>query len=80
MKPDYSAVDLHALLEQRHLVAVLWGVEDVQSVRSDLNDEQAWAVLQRCRDKHDCNYGFTWEFIELVAEDLFPAPHNDDSE
>jgi|SRR5579872_1296878 len=65
-------IDVHDLLEMRRQVAVIWSVEDVQEVRPDLDDEQSWAVLQRCRKVHDCTIGLTWELIEAVADDMFP--------
>jgi hypothetical protein len=69
---ESATFDIHQLLEQRREVAVIWCVEDVQSVRPDLNDDQAWKVLQRCRHVHDCEVGFNWLLIEIVADDLFP--------
>jgi hypothetical protein len=65
-------IDVHELLRQRRQVAVIWSVEDVQEVRPDLTDDQAWEVLQRCHDKHDCELGLTWTTIEIVADGLFP--------
>jgi len=64
--------DLHDHLATRQEVAVVWAVEDVRTVRPDLNDDQAWQVLQECRRVHDCNDGFNWLFIETVAENLYP--------
>jgi hypothetical protein len=69
---DCSAIDIDELLTQRRQIAVIWGVEDVQHVRPDLNDDQAWEVLKECRDRHDCELGFTWDLIECVAGMLFP--------
>jgi len=66
-------VDIHRLLDERRQVAVIWSIEDVQSVRSDLTDEQAWEVLKRCERVHDCEIGFNWFLIGYVADDLFPA-------
>ena len=75
--PDCSHIDIDRVLEQRRQVAIFWAIEDVQHVRPDLNDEQAWEVLQDCRDKHDSEWGFTWTFIKDVADDLFPqSPAN----
>lgn len=68
----FSNIDIHALLESRHQVAVIWSMEDVQSVRSDLNEDPAWAVLKHCRRVHDCEHGFTWDLLEYVADELFP--------
>jgi hypothetical protein len=71
---DYSQVDIDQVLRTRRQVAILWSIEDVQGMRPDLNDDQAWEVLEECRDKHDCEYGFTWMLIEVIADDLFPCP------
>jgi hypothetical protein len=44
----------------------------VQGLRPDLDDNQAMAVLEACIDQHDCEYGFTWTFIEDMSYALFP--------
>jgi hypothetical protein len=67
-------LDLHELLAQRREIAFVWSIEDVQNVREDLNDNQAWEVLLQCQRVHDCNDGFTWLLIEAVADSLFPTP------
>jgi hypothetical protein len=69
-------IDIHELLIRRKQVAVIWSVEDVQSVRPDLTDAQSWEVLQHCRQVHDCELGFNWLLIETVADDLFPEPES----
>ena len=65
-------VDVHQVLEARRQVAVIWSTDDVQDIRPDLTDDQAWRVLQNCRRVHDCEVGFSWLLIETVADDLFP--------
>jgi len=68
---------IDSLLAYRRQVAVRWSVSDVQNVRPDLSDEQCWIVLLACRNRHDCECGFTWELIETVASTLFgAAPEN----
>jgi hypothetical protein len=67
-----SEIDIQQLLRQRRQVAVVWCVEDVKHVRPDLTEDQAWQVLQQCYDKHDCEWGFTWTYLQDVAADLFP--------
>lgn len=69
---DYSSIDVHELLAQRHQVAVIWSIEDAQEMRPDLTDEQAWDVLRYCRKVHDCNFGITWGLIDMAAATLFP--------
>jgi hypothetical protein len=58
-------------LQRQRQVAVIWCVADVKDVRPDLTDDQAWEVLQECRDQHDCEWGITWTFIKDVAANLF---------
>jgi hypothetical protein len=65
-------IDVHALLAKHRQIAVIWSIEDVQQERPDLNADQAWEVLQRVEDLHDCNYGITWESLNMAADDLFP--------
>ena len=67
-------IDIHEPLHQRWQVAIIWGTEDVQEVRDDLNDDQAWTVLQECQRRQDCSIGFTWLFMEMIADELSPTP------
>jgi hypothetical protein len=71
-KIDYSDIDIHELLKLRRQIAAIWSIEDVQGVRSDLTDDQAWVVLQECDRRQDCELGITWGSIEYIADDLFP--------
>jgi hypothetical protein len=75
-----EAIDVYALLSERHQVAVIWSIEDVLEVRPDLSDDQAWKVLQECERVHDCNYGFTWDLIRYGADDLYPVPGKGDGQ
>ena len=52
-------------------IAVVWSIEDVQSVRPDLSDDQAWEVLKFAQRGHDANYGINWECLEASAEALY---------
>lgn len=74
LNEEPTELDINSVLANRRQVAVIWSIEDVQEVRPDLNDDQAWEVLKRCRDAHDCEFGFTWILIEDVAEATFPEP------
>ena len=77
---DATTIDVRKLLANRREVAVIWNIEDVQHLRPDLNDDQAWQVLQQCEDVHDCEWGFTWTHIETVAKDMYPKPIATDDE
>ena len=59
-------------LKRHRMIAIIWGIEDVQEVRGDLSDDQAWMVLQGLERNHDCEIGITWDVIEFFAEELFP--------
>ena len=75
---DHSEIDIDALLAERKQIAVIWGVEDVQQVRPDLTDDQAWEVLLYVRRHHDAEFGVNWQTLECIAEDLFgDAPETD---
>ena len=75
--PESAEFAIYANLASRRQIAVLWGIEDVQSIRPDLDDDQAWHVLQAAERHHDCNYGITWETLELTADSLFEQPNAD---
>ena len=62
-------IDVHLLLAKRRQVAVIWSIGQVRQVRPDLNDDQAWEVLKRCRDERSRGRGFViWD----AAGSLFP--------
>ena len=72
-----TAIDVHELLAKRRQIAVIWSIEDVQEVRPDLDEEQAWEVLQYCDKAHNSSIGLNWDSIEIVADDLFPSKTED---
>jgi hypothetical protein len=64
-------VDIHAELAKRREIAVVWAIEDVQSVRPDLGDGQAWEVLQNAKRYHDAGIGINWEVLTCTAQILY---------
>jgi hypothetical protein len=73
-------IDIDELLEQEHVIGHFWGIDDVQEVRPDLSDDQAWEVLQTVDRRLDSNLGINWEIVQIIADGLFPEPDEDDSE
>lgn len=69
--------DTRESLRDRRQVAIVWGVEDVLSVRPDLTPDHAWEVLEQCEELHDSEHGFTWTHIWCVAGHLFPNINSD---
>jgi hypothetical protein len=67
-----ARLEVSQLLAARRQVAVVWNIEDVQSLRPDLTDDQAWEVLEQAYDVHDSEWGFTWTHLQTVADDMFP--------
>ena len=53
-------------------IDVRWHTEDVQEVRPDLSEEQAWEVLKAVKRGHDANNGVNWDVLEVWANELFP--------
>jgi len=66
-------IDVHELLARRRQIAHIWGIDDVQGIRPDLNDDDAWTVLQTCERHLDSYYGLSWTTIEITADELFPT-------
>lgn len=56
---------------RKRQIAIVWSIEDVQAVRSDLNDEQCMAVLEAVLRCHDANVGVNWLTIEMCAENIY---------
>lgn len=79
-REERTQIDIHELLKERRQVAAIWGTEDVQEMRPDLDDDRAWEVLQECDRHHDCELGFNWLLIETVADDLFPSTNAGDDQ
>jgi hypothetical protein len=72
---DTQHIDIDELLAGRKQIAVIWCIEDVQAVRPDLTDDQAWEVLQDVGRHHHAELGIHWLTLETTAEMLFgPTP------
>ena len=69
---DDEPIDAHLLLAKHRMIGVIWCIQDVQQVRPDLTDDQAWEVLQEVERKHDAEWGINWTTLEQFAEELFP--------
>jgi hypothetical protein len=65
------AIEVHSLLADRHQIAHIWSIPDVQSVRPDLTDDEAWEVLQSVHHDLDANCGITWLTLLMTAQHLF---------
>jgi hypothetical protein len=49
-----------------------WCVDDIQALREDLSKEQCELVLETIAQNHDANIGIHWEFIQYIADELYP--------
>ena len=73
--------DIHDLLAKRQQIAAIWGTEDVQSIRPDLSEQQAWEVLQQVDRYKDAELGINWQTLEYAAHELFGnAPETNSEE
>jgi hypothetical protein len=68
---NLNPFSIHEFLEANQQIALIWSVEDVQSIRPDLDREQSWEVLQACKRYHDCEHGLTWDTLSWMADHLF---------
>jgi len=69
-----SSGEIYKLLAERNQIAIVWEVEDVQTLRPDLSDDQAWQVLEQAERRHDAGIGINWDVLEMHAETVFPEP------
>ena len=53
-------------------IAIIWSVADVLEVRPDLDENQAYEVLQIAKDKHDATIGINWDVLDHHADWHFP--------
>lgn len=53
-------------------ISIAWGTDDVQEVRPDLSEEQAYEVLIMAEKEHDANYGICWDTLRSWADYLYP--------
>lgn len=58
-------------------IAIEWTVNDVQTLREDLTDDQAWEVLLTAKRNHDATQGITNDVLWSIAANLFPLPESD---
>ena len=71
---DEIDVDIHELLAEHRQIANIWDTHDVRQLRPDLDEKQAWKVLQTVADRlarSDCNVGITCGTVKIIAQDLF---------
>lgn len=63
------------ILLQNRQVATIWDIHDVQRLRPELNDDQAWEVL-KAADRHpDAASGITRDTLKAAAQSLFPVDY-----
>ena len=77
---ESDRLDIHAVLAARRQIAAVWSIEDVQRIRPDLTDDQAWLVLLDVDRYNDDTIGINWDVLDCHAELLFgDAPETDEA-
>lgn len=75
IQPTFSSLTIMQEIMRRAAdpkeIAIVWNVDDVKRVRPQLNDEQAWAVLESVAEHHDGEAGISWATLEEHADSLF---------
>ena len=72
--PAWKTLDeLKNMVKQLDTNTVLfaWGIEDVQSRRESLSDEQAREVLEVCWNEHDAERGMNWDTIDFNIDSMY---------
>jgi hypothetical protein len=56
-------------------IAIIWDIEDVKSLDSNLNDNEAMEVLKLVKDRHDASLGINWDVLSC-AIDIYTMQRN----
>ena len=73
MEVAQEYVEQDHVLKNEDSISIVWCIDDVKEVRPDLDDEQAWDVLQVVKDNHDATMGISWDTLEYAADHLYPV-------
>lgn len=65
-------LDLHALLAERHAIALVWDADMLRSHYPHLTAEQAWEALRECERNYTAEAGLTWDDVAEVVTGRFP--------
>lgn len=65
-------IDIHELLNKKRQIAHVWSIEDVQTLRPELSDDQAWEILQSVDSRKDATVGINWDVLQHHADEIFP--------
>ena len=70
---DMEAVkELFARYLSGKQVFLVWDIDDVleraNEVGKAVTEKQAVEILDLCENRHDCNYGFTWELLDFCTD------------
>ena len=72
LRPLDEALEEIQGFNPKRQIALIWSIADVQGECPHLTDEQAMAVLEMVKAKHDANCGVTWETLRDTAGMLYP--------
>ena len=61
-------------------IAIIWDIDDVQSIRPDLDDDEAMQVLSAVDNKHDATIGVNWDVLEFWADELYPQEDEEEED
>lgn len=54
--------------EKKDSIEIVWHIDDIKQQNESLTDDQARKILKNLEEKHDCNFGITWETIDYEIE------------
>jgi hypothetical protein len=60
----------------KNSISVMWHIDDIKTIRPDLNNSESMQVLEFVRDNHDASIGINWDVLEDIAEILYPINKN----
>ncbi|MEM7811341.1 MAG: hypothetical protein AAF532_07690 [Planctomycetota bacterium] len=70
-------IQIHEFLELHRMVGIVLSVDFVTDIRPDLDEDQAWAVLQRVKAVMDSDRGPEENLVREYADELYPEGDTD---
>lgn len=65
---------MHLHFAEQRQIAIVWGIDDVLTVRPDLSDTEAWQVLLAAKASHDARFGINSDVVKVTAETVYGPP------
>jgi len=64
-------IDIRSTLASKKQIADIWGTEDFQEVRPDLDTDEAWELLQEVERRCSAEFGINNRNLREIGRELY---------